>query len=475
MLNSPRIHRILAGIAPLLTFVLCSCQFPGMKKTETVPPHNPCVVLALPASGNIAPIATKIKRGANIALEALKKEGISVVLQNIDTQAPDWLTKLEALPPYCAVVGGPMQDKTYLQAKQSKAVERRIFFSFVPNLSADDEGKIAWRFFPSPHDQVEALTNFGINDLNIHSYGALYPDDAYGKRMTQLMEESLAKRHITLSKNSYNPARPNSWSDAAAVLIKPGVAEDGKTPIPQTSFEAIFLPDSWKKMDLLTQSLMYNGEDRLILMGTSLWEQGLAGKSVSKANKYALTVFPGAWDMKRAPKALQEKGNDFWVALGYDFVNFAVNSGLDQRLDASQITAKARQAASAIRAMAPLNWSDTGVANQKLYIFQVGPAGIIPVDVERLRQARAAIAENAALRMQGLSPSEEGMPDTAQIVTPASASEPVQMTPQQPVQQPVPAVQQPIQQSVTQPMQPTTRPLSTTPQPSYKLRLPTPK
>ena len=34
-------------------------------------------------------------------------------------------------------------------------------------------------------------------------------------------------------------------------------------------------------MNLLTTSLMYNGEDRLVLLGTTLWEQGLDGKTVA--------------------------------------------------------------------------------------------------------------------------------------------------------------------------------------------------
>lgn len=54
-------------------------------------------------------------------------------------------------------------------------------------------------------------------------------------------------------------------------------------------------------MNLLTTSLMYNGEDRLVLLGTTLWEQGLDGKTVAEPDRYALAVFPAAWDATQAP------------------------------------------------------------------------------------------------------------------------------------------------------------------------------
>lgn len=420
---------------------------------------NPCVVLALPAGGPAAPMAAKIKRGAGIALEALKKGGVQARLINIDTESPDWLAKLETLPQECAVVGGPLQDKPYIAARQSKAVERRVFFSFVPNLPQGDEGKLAWRFFPSPQDQIESLLNFATQNLNIRSYGAFYPDDNYGRRMTALFEDALARRHMTLEKATYNPASPASWSQAAEGLINPVTGADGKIPLPQTRFEAIFLPDSWKHMDGLTNSLIYNGEDRLVLLGSTLWEQSLSGKPVAKSNKYALAIFPGAWNSARAPKALQGAGNDFWVALGYDFVNFAVNTGIASRVASAEVTARAQRAQNIARAMAPINWNSQGIASQALYLFGVGPGGMKALDEGSLRQARAAINEQAALRMQGI-PSEPAQEGSVSESQPAFGATPVQAAPlpSEPVAAPMPASAPAV--------------IGTVPQPSYKLRLP---
>ena len=78
------------------------------------------------------------------------------------------------------MVGGPLQARNYAQARSAGAVDQRAFFTFLPSLEQGDEGARAWRFFPSPQDQIDALISFATNDLNIRTYGAFYPTDAYG-------------------------------------------------------------------------------------------------------------------------------------------------------------------------------------------------------------------------------------------------------------------------------------------------------
>lgn len=451
------------AVASVILMALGGCQMPGFdsgsgRSGPGAAQGEPCVVLALPASGPYAAIAGRIKRGVSLARQELQASGVPVRIEEIDTQAPDWLQKLDALPAQCAMVGGPLQDSAYSQARKANALEKRVFFSFLPTLQAGDEGTVAWRFFPGPKDQINALARFVIDDLNIRSFGAFYPNDTYGQRMTALLEDELGRRQLTLHKAAYNPAAPATWSDAVRPLIQPTLAAGSRTPIPQTPFEAIFLPDSWKNMDMLTTSLMHNGEDRLILMGTTLWESGLEGKSQSQPAKYALAVFPGAWDKSKAPTLLQSAGNDFWSALGFDFVNFAVASGIYSRLAAQAVNAQASKGASAIRALAPMRWNASGQGSQDLYLFQVAPAGMKPLDIEEFGRARQSVMEQAAFRMQGLTAGgvEEDMPGETEIGE-AAATPPAAVT--APPAAPVTVPQGQV--------------LSTTPQPSYKLRLPT--
>ncbi|WP_027719550.1 hypothetical protein [uncultured Desulfovibrio sp.] len=462
-MRSPRFSLRFCAPALFLAAVsgLAACQMPfGKRDAAPVAPatpamtQGPCVVLTLPASGPYAPISGKIGRGAVLARQELAADGIKIRLETVNTETPDWLAKLSALPPACAVVGGPLQARNYTHARSAGAVDQRAFFTFLPSLEQGDEGARAWRFFPSPQDQIDALIAFATDGLNIRTYGAFYPSDAYGARMTGMLEQSLAGRNMPLRKAVYDSTDVSSWSAAVAPLINATQAEGSGTPVPQTAFEALFLPDSWKNMDMLTTSLLLNGEDRLVLLGTTLWEQSLSGKVVPNAEKYALAVFPGAWNAARAPGTLQAPGNDFWVALGYDFTRFAVNLGLNSRLTTPEITARAGRAAQRIRGMAPIKWDGAGVAHQQLFIFQASPTGMTPLNLEQFQQTRTTVLQRAALRMQGLPAVDaEGNPLVPDL--PPAAGQTLGMPSAQPATTP-PAL-----------------PLSSTPQPSYKLRLPT--
>lgn len=461
----------------LLLCALSACQLPAFlsKKDSGVRiSNNPCVVLALPANGPYAPFAKKIERGAALAKQRLAQTGINLTIEQINTQAPDWIKNLDALPPICAVVGGPLQNQAYVQARNAGALDRRVFFSFVPTIQSGDEGRKAWRFFPSPQDQIDALVKFVSEDLNIRTFGSFYPQDSYGPRMSDLLEKSLKQKNITLQKASYLPKSPASWSTALKPLIKPIYAGANKIPIPQTAFEALFLPDSWKNMDMITTSLMYNGEDRLALLGTTLWEQGLAGKQVPKAGRYALAIFPGAYRKDIAPKQVQQGANDFWVALGYDFINFAVNTGIVSRLESAEINARANVAANAIQALAPISWDVNGLAHQRLYLFQVGANGAIPLNVEQYKQNRAATLEQAVLRMQNTSTAygeesyAEPQPVAQELPMPRADSQsvyPLEETP--PIAAPESAA--PVRSA---PQIPQNQIMRSSPQPSYKLHLP---
>ena len=392
------------GLLLLISSFLAACSLPMFSKKssedEIVLQKNPCVVLALPSSGPYSPIAAKIRDGVKLASSELIASGIHPRVVELNTEATDWLQKLEALPAECSVVGGPMQEKAYLQARNSGATSRRTFFAFMANLQNNDEGIHAWRFFPGAEDQVKALVNFAVDDLGIRRIGAFYPDDNYGRRMTGLLENALASKNATLQKTSYNPAASGTWNKLLAGMIQPESVGKNRQPIPHTSFEAIFLPDSWKQMDKVTTSLLYNGEDRLVLLGTTLWEQGLAGKQIPKAGKYSLAVFPASWDKSRSPKALQTANSDFWTALGFDFLKFAVNTGIISRLDNARVVSRANHASAAIHALMPLSYDSRGMAHQKMEIFQISPSGTKPVDIDSFRQRRQSVQEQAALRMQ---------------------------------------------------------------------------
>lgn len=406
-----------------------------------------CVVLALPESGPFSNYSSKIRKGAAIAQQELASRGITVSIQNINTAADGWLDRMLALPPSCAVVGGPLENRVYAQMRQTPVLQEKAVFAFLPTLEAGDEGNMAWRFFPGPSDQIDALIGFATDNLKISAYGAFYANDQFEAKMTALFEDALGKRGLSLQKAVYTPSTPTAWPAELAQLIRPQTSGSGSNavPVPQTSFQALFLPCSWKNMDGISTALLYNGEDRLVMLGTSPWEQALSRRLPAGGEKFALAVFPSAWNAAQAPKSLSQlPGADFWLALGYDFANFATSLGLSGRPAPVDVNLAAARSAGTIKALAPMNWDQHGLAHQRLYIYRVGPSGKVLVDPAQFQQMRQAIIQRAALRMQG---------------QPTVDEKGNSLVPGLPGASPARARQLP-------------GPLSNSPQPSYKLRLP---
>lgn len=358
---------------------------PAPAPTGTTTFKPVCLVLALP-TGPYAPIAARIQNGANAAQKELAAAGVAVEIKTINTDTPDWLTQLAALPPTCTIVGGPLHAPAYTAAKA--AVHQRALFTFLPQLGNGEEGRVAWRFFPSPLDQINSLLRFTKQDLGITSYGAFYPGDAYGARMTGLFDQAVKLNGGTVTSVSYPPADMSAWTKQAGQLLSPRMVN--KVPISGATFEAVFLPDSWKNMEMITTSLFYHGDDRQVLMGTTLWEQGLSGQSALGTFKYELAIFPGAWNPTTTPTALQNAGGvDFWTALGYDFIRFGSAMGITAPASPEAITASAQHAQFMTWAMAPIQWNMQGIASQHLFLFTPTATGFAPLDVEAFKERRA--------------------------------------------------------------------------------------
>ena len=132
-----RSFTVLARNISLLALLGClaACQMPfgmGQRAPEPkpqpvapAPAAGPCVVLALPSSGPYAAIAGKVRHGAQMAQNELATNGIKLRVETINTEAPDWLQRLDALPQACTVVGGPLQARNYAQAREHGSLEKR--------------------------------------------------------------------------------------------------------------------------------------------------------------------------------------------------------------------------------------------------------------------------------------------------------------------------------------------------------------
>lgn len=373
-------------------------------------PSQGTVALLIPLQGRYGTYAQKISAGAQAAQHALAQSGVGATVVVIDTETPGWQQQLASLPRN-TVIGGPLTREAYEQAKAAGLLQGRAVFTFMSQLDPGEEGVSAWRFFSSPHDQVASLLEF-CRSLGIHGVGSLYPSDDYGQRMNTSIVKAAGSYGINVTSHSYPSDNSDAWSSAVRDILQ--MRNSG------SSFDALFLPDTWPNAKGLVPYLFFNKEDRLVIMGTTLWEQSLYNDRSPDASYFYLGVFPGSWSSEGGTAAhqslvhiLNQMGGgrtqatdsgvpgiavnnvkaDFWYALGFDFVRFGMSMGEPEAgmfsgegWSAQQVNSKLQKAQNIDWSMAPLHWDSAGHVSQRMFLFTPTEDGFASISLDEMKR-----------------------------------------------------------------------------------------
>lgn len=140
-------------------------------------------------------------------------------------------------------------------------------------------GEYVFQHFLTPTQQMEALTRYAFNTLNVAIYSVLYPQDDYGEEMV-----SLFRGKVKNTGGRVNQAIPYSktqtdFSEQIRKLTGKRVGASEKVYAAaeeaqnrsSVEFEALFIPDSHPRVKMVASQLAYHGVRGVKLLGTSLW------------------------------------------------------------------------------------------------------------------------------------------------------------------------------------------------------------
>ncbi|WP_432737202.1 hypothetical protein [Maridesulfovibrio sp. FT414] len=356
------------------------------------------ITLVLPISGRFQEYGWKIIRGAGAAQWEMTKAGLDVDVQVINTEAPGWIEKLRNLPPWYTVIGGPISVNAFKELEQSGIYSDKVTFSFLAKPGNLEEGKEAWRFFSSPEDQIRSSLDLAIDDLGITKFAILYPQENFGRKMSQIFFNIASERGAKITgMESYPPRDFPQWGKVVGKLVRApekkaqniaaGLDEDA--PLPETDFGAVFIPDTWHQAQLLIPHFFFHEADTLVFLGPELWSQALNSARDVEAQNLKLTVAPGAWwpasdGAGRLKEVMENEGlgtPDFWVALGYDFIKFSSKLGtFSTGWTPETVNSRIADAQHMDFSLAPISWDSAGHASQKLYLFRPEQNGKTRVD-----------------------------------------------------------------------------------------------
>ncbi|WP_045214934.1 hypothetical protein [Desulfonatronovibrio magnus] len=347
------------------------------------------IALLLPLSGNFSSAGWKIMRGAGLAHWQSLSDSNPIKIRFINTDEEGWLEKLQNMNSV-SMVGGPVSRAHWDDIQRAGLNSDKTFFTFLPDIN--DEGRSGWRFFTSHRDQIRSLLMKTTSGLNFTNFALFYPEEEFGRAYARIFLEEAERLGVTVSNVSSYPADdPQRWNRIVASLLD---ITNFSSPYlqPSPDFQAVFIPDSLSRAKGMLPQFFYHDQNQLVFMGPMLWSESHS-PGFTEHQYFSLSMSPGPWDAQSSKTAsidlihgmeenLQDEP-DFWVALGYDFINFAMHTGeLPAPSQYYNINQTLHSSTFNHWSMAPITWDMEGNASQDLYIFQLERNALSRVDLD---------------------------------------------------------------------------------------------
>jgi ABC-type branched-subunit amino acid transport system substrate-binding protein len=126
--------------------------------------------------------------------------------------------------------------------------------------------------------QVQALGSYVFHELGLSRMAVLYPDNKYGNRYMQAFRQMVDQFEGQLTATQVYDGSQTDFADSIKSLIRDT----------NLSFQALFIPDSVSRINLILPQLVYHDAQGFSLLGTNLWHRDSLLKETRGYNKNAI-------------------------------------------------------------------------------------------------------------------------------------------------------------------------------------------
>lgn len=247
--------------------------------------ERPVIGALLPLTGKQAALGNRVLDGIIAGLGLFdRKQAVPVELY-IENYGSDpaavsrAVAKLAEEYRVLAIIGPPEADAAREAAKAAQSLQ-------VPLLALSPvdapEGSTDFVFSDQRSDQREAVTMaaYAVKDLGLSRLVILYPDNAYGTAMMSAFRAEVLRLGGKIRRvQSYKPDQTDFSSEirklAAIKAPRPSPKKKGgeaaKTPSPSLDFDALYLPDAFRRVRMILPQLSFHDVRGVQLLGTSQW------------------------------------------------------------------------------------------------------------------------------------------------------------------------------------------------------------
>ena len=267
--------------------------------------------IALPLSGPYDTIGYKALRGIELAFSKWAKydNRFKIIVKDTGTEPQSVMSAVNALiaeKPAC-IIGPIVSAEAAAPLAQQNGIP---MITMSQKDSVTEPGDYIFRNFITPRMQVKALVEYAMQTRGASRFAVLYPNETYGKTYMDLFcNEVLASGGQITGMQSYDPditdfadpvkklvslksprpsfavSRPRSAENGvflnspASVPVHDDKEKQKSSPLsgglePESlpgPFDAVFIPDSPKKVAMIVPQFPYNDVNNILLLGPNIW------------------------------------------------------------------------------------------------------------------------------------------------------------------------------------------------------------
>ena len=245
----------------------------------------------------------------------------------------------------CSMIVGPLLKDSVQPLAEAAQAYRIPMISLAKPKEALEKGDHIFRVSVSIDQQVNTLINHAVDERGWTKFVAMIPDNEFGNNALEAFTAAAELRGATVLRSvSYDPAATSFLAEARQLGLKseipPTPAKLEKDPTldqPVVDFDAIFIPDNYRKVPSVVSALAYEefsvGTFRInkyaeptYVMGLNSWNHP---SIVDKGGQYLVNgIFVDAFWIGNEKESTQqfvtqyqehfEKAPNFYSALSYD-------------------------------------------------------------------------------------------------------------------------------------------------------------
>ncbi len=285
---------------------------------ETISFNKKKIGVILPMSGKYKLYGQKAMKGIELALARLSEAGVkdlSIVVKDSMSDPVQAAMCVEQLGEdnVFSILGPIFVSRQAADKAQTLGIP---MMALTTKTQFPQYGDYIFSNFITPEMQVQALGSYVFHELGLSRMAVLYPDNKYGNLYMQAFRQMVDQFEGQLTAVQVYDGSQTDFADSIKSLIKDT----------NLSFQALFIPDSVSRINLILPQLVYHDAQGFSLLGTNLWHRDSLLKETRGYNKKAIicdgyfsdsTNPETAW-FDKAFQDLYHESPGFLEAIAYD-------------------------------------------------------------------------------------------------------------------------------------------------------------